>query len=338
MKKIALLLAISSLTFSAYSQDANTFYETALTYKNKDNYTEAWRQMSKALAADPTNEVYKSEMAHIQYVRKAFFESIPLYEEMLVKQPKNLTILARLAEMYSMSPKKAKGVEYAELALKQKPTDGAINKMLARTFMEVKHYPKAIACYKDAEKALPNDLDVPFKIATCYSQLTSYGDAMNYYEKAIKLDPDNPTKIYETANSCYDANFYKRANELYQMAEDKGYYLSKVFYDNWALTCTEMKEYDKALFYYNKAKEYAPFDKDINISIAELYMKKGDFNKSREVLDGILEMNPNDATVIYTKGMTFYKAGNTAKAETYFNRAFEIDPSLKTLRYTKSNF
>ena len=204
--------------------------------------------------------------------------------------------------------------------------------------MEVKHYPKAIACYKEAEKNLPNDLDIPFKIATCYSQQSSYGDAMYYYEKAIKLDPHNPTKLYETANSCYDANYYKRANELYQLAEDNGYYLSKVFYDNWALTCTEMKDYDKALFYYTKAKEFAPYDKDINISIAELYMKKGDFNKSREVLDGILELNPNDATVIYTKGMTFYKAGNTAKAESYFNRAFEIDPSLKSLRYTKNNF
>jgi Tfp pilus assembly protein PilF len=36
--------------------------------------------------------------------------------------------------------------------------------------------------------------------------------------------------------------------------------------------------------------------------------------------------------------MTFYKAGNTAKAEQYFNKAFELDPALKSLRYTKSNF
>ncbi|MBK7589083.1 MAG: tetratricopeptide repeat protein [Bacteroidetes bacterium] len=144
-------------------------------------------------------------------------------------------------------------------------------------------------------------------------------------------------KLIEAANSCYDANNYKLALELYQRAEDKGHYKSKGFYDNWALTCIELKDYDKALFYYTQAKEFSPYDKDINLSIAETYMKKGDFNKCREVLDDMLQLNPNDAEVIYTKGMTYYKAGNTSKAETFFNQAFNIDPSLKSLRYTKSN-
>jgi tetratricopeptide (TPR) repeat protein len=226
-----------------------------------------------------------------------------------------------------MSPQKMKGVTYADRAVKLKPSDANINKMLARTYLEVKHYPKAIKLYQEAEKALPKDMDIPFKIATCYAQLTNHGEAMKYYEKAIVLDPENGTKIYEAANSCYDANFYKRANELYQKAEDKGYFKSKTFYDNWALTCTEMKDYDKALFYYAKAREYAPYDKDLILSVAELYMKKGDFNKSREVIDEMLELNPNDAEAMYSKGMTFYKAGNTAKAEQYFNKAFEVDPA-----------
>jgi tetratricopeptide (TPR) repeat protein len=218
-----------------------------------------------------------------------------------------------------------------------KPTDGIINKMLARTFYEVKHYPKAIEQYKIAEKALPKDLDLPFKLGFCYRKINNYGEAMRSFLRAMDLDPSNGSKAYEAANSCYDANNYKLALELYQRAEDKGHYKSKGFYDNWALTCIELKDYDKALFYYTQAKEFSPYDKDINLSIAETYMKKGDFNKCREVLDDMLQLNPNDAEVIYTKGMTYYKAGNTSKAETFFNQAFNIDPSLKSLRYTKSN-
>jgi tetratricopeptide (TPR) repeat protein len=122
------------------------------------------------------------------------------------------------------------------------------------------------------------------------------------------------------------------------LAEDKGYYKTKTLYDNWAMSCEELKDYDRALFYYSKAKEFAPYDKGITLSIAETYMKKGSFDKSREVLDQLLELNPKDAEIIYTKGMTYYKQGNTAKAEKYFNEAFAIDPSLKTLRYSKSNF
>ena len=47
---------------------------------------------------------------------------------------------------------------------------------------------------------------------------------------------------------------------------------------------------------------------------------------------------PNDAELTYSYGMSFYKEGKTSKAEKYFNQAFVLNPSLKSLRYTKSNF
>ncbi len=320
------------------AQSAAEYFENAMKYKQKENFTETAKLLAKALEMDPQNKSFKHEMADVQYLRKAFFESIPLYEEILQTDSKNVIVLARLSEMYSMSPKKMKAVEYAEMALKLNPNDGYINKMLARTFYEVKHYPKAIAQYRIAEKALPKDLDVPFKLGFCCRNINNHGDAMACFERALQLDPTNGAKAYELANSCYDANHFVEATEYYQKAEDNKHYLSKGFYDNWAMSCVELKDYDKALFYYSKAKEFSPYDKDINLSIAETYLKKGDFAKSRAVLDEMLQMNPQDAEVIYSKGMTYYKAGNTSKAESYFNQAFHIDPSLKSLRYTKSNF
>ncbi len=339
MKKFFCLLSfLLQLSAVVTAQSATEYFENAMKYKQKENYTETAKLLGKALEIDPQNKSIKQEMADVQYLRKAFFESIPLYEEMLQSDSKNLIILARLSEMYSMSPKKMKAVEYAELALKLNPTDGYINKMLARTFYEVKHYPKAIAQYRIAEKALPKDMDIPFKLGFCCRNINNHSDAMACFERALQLDPGNGAKAYELANSCYDANYYLKATEYYQKAEDNKHYLSKGFYDNWAMSFVELKDYDKALLYYRKAKEFSPYDKDINLSIAETYMKKGDFAKSREVLDEMLQLNPNDAEVIYSKGMTYYKAGNTGKAESFFNQAFSIDPSMKSLRYTKSNF
>lgn len=339
MKKTLFFAAICLFAGQHLSaQTSIELYENAMKFKAKENFTEAGKLMSKALAEDPQNIDYKKEFADIQYSRRLYFDAIPVYEELLANDDKNLIYLARLSEMYSMSPKKMKGVEYAEKALNLNPTDGEINKMLARTYLEVGHYPQAVRLYLRAEKALPNDRDLPFKIANCFEKMNKYNESMNYYIKALNLDPENPTKIYEAALSCYNANQYVKAVEFYQSAEDKGYLKTKFFYENWAMTYLEMKDYDKALFYYAKAKDYAPYDKDLNISIAEVYMKKGDFNKARNILDEILEINPEDAEVIYTKGMTYYKAGNTSKAEAYFNQAFALDPSLRSLRYTKTNF
>lgn len=52
----------------------------------------------------------------------------------------------------------------------------------------------------------------------------------------------------------------------------------------------------------------------------------------------MFEYNKNNAELIYAYGMTFYKQGNTAKAERYFNNVFAINPSLKSLRYEKLSF
>lgn len=327
-----------TISQSLLAQENTDFFAKALDYKKREQYNEALKWVLKAKEVNPQDKNIFYELAEIQYLRKAFFEAIPLYEEIIKEDSKNIIFLCRLSEMYSMSPQKQKAIQYAEQIAKMKPSDGTTNKVLGRTYYELKHYPKAIEYYLLAEKNLKSDKDIPYKLAFCYRNLQRYGDALGWYIKASDMDSDNANKLYEVANAAYDAGNYELANTYYEKAEKNGMYKSKGFYDNWSLACVEMKDYDKAIFYLMKAKEYAPFDKDINLSIADVYMRKGSFDKSREQLDKMLEYNPIDAEVIYTKGMTYYKAGNTSKAEIYFNKAFELDPSLKSLRYTKSNF
>jgi Tfp pilus assembly protein PilF len=199
MKKTLLIsITLGMIVFNSFAQrkpepilTPEEYYTNAMSYKSKDNYTEAWRLLSKALTAEPDNTTYKMEMADIQYNRRAYFEAIPLYEEMLETDQKNLQYLSRLAEMYSMSPKKMKGVEYAERVIKLKPTDPYIHRTLGRTYYEVQHYPKALAEYQEAEKVLTTDKDLPMKIAYCYMKMNDNKNAMIYYEKALSLDPDN---------------------------------------------------------------------------------------------------------------------------------------------------
>jgi tetratricopeptide (TPR) repeat protein len=320
------------------AQTASDFYEKAMIYKQKDNYTETWRLLSKAMVLEPTNVKYKHEMANTQYTRKAFYDAIPLYEEMLITDEDNLTILARLAEMYSMSPQKMKGVKYAEQALKMKPQDATINLMLARTFMEVQLYPKAVKLYQEAEKSRPNDKDIPFKIANCYEKMSRNREAVEYFNKAIQLDPDNTTKMYDAAIACINANQSKDAIALLQKAEDRGHFKSKAFYENWAICYANLQEYGRCLEYYAKAKEYAPYDKNLNLDISDTYMAAGQFKKGREVLDEMLEQNADDAEVLYSMGLSYHKEGNSGKADRYFDKAFKLDPSLKSLRYSKMSF
>ena len=332
---LALLIVISVNTEAQTTTDNYNKAKLALA---KENYTEAVRLLNLANKEKPGDLDIQIALADAQYHKRAYYEATPLYEDLLINDADNVQYLLRLAEMYSMSPQKGKSIAYAERAAKQNPQDGESNRILARCYLEVKHYPKAIQYYRAAEQALPQDQDIPFQLAACYSLIMDHKNALKYYERSIALDPENATKSYDAANACYDANEYERALVYYQAAEDKGYFKTTSFYMNWSNACFELKDFNKGLFYLNKAKEISPYDRDINFAIADAYSSHGDYEKSRAVYDEILEINPNDAEAIYNKGMTYYKAGHTNKAEPYFNKAFEIDPSLRSLRSVKSNF
>jgi tetratricopeptide (TPR) repeat protein len=336
--KFYLILLFPFVSINLLAQTANEHFEKAMMYKGRENFTEAWRNLSKAIVIEPKNSTYKSEMANIQYMRRAFYEAIPLYEEILQQDEDNLIVLTRLAEMYSMSPQKLKGMKYAERAAQLRPTDGNVFLTLAQTYMEVDYYKEAIKLFQEAEKLLPENKNIPYKIANCYLKMGKNRESVAYYQKSVDLDPNNSSKLYDAAIANYNANKFNEAIQLFQRAEDNGYMKTKSFYQNWALPYLGIRDFDKAISYYLKAKEFAPYDKNLSLDIADVYMDAHDPKKARNVLEALLEDNEEDAEVLYNLGMTYYKDGNQTKAEKYFEKAFKIDPSLKSLRYAKMGF
>jgi tetratricopeptide (TPR) repeat protein len=97
---------------------------------------------------------------------------------------------------------------------------------------------------------LSSDADIPFKLAYCYAQQSSFLEAEKYYDQAIELDPHNSSKINDAANNCYEAGHYKKAIQLFNLAEENGYIQTSIFYENWAINYLALKNYGKALEYY----------------------------------------------------------------------------------------
>jgi tetratricopeptide (TPR) repeat protein len=337
LKHLMIWMSVLSTT-TLYAQTADEFYQKAMKYKANDNYTEAGRHLEKAIAANPLNESYEHELADIQYYRRAYYLAIPMYEKMLAQDEDNIIYLTRLAEMYSMSAQKMKGVAYADKVMKKKPSDAEILMKLARTYSEVEHYKKAVDIYEAAYKLNPNDKELPSRIGDCYKRMNNYRAAVGYYKKAFDLDPSSSQKSYDAAVVCYNANQFSDAVNLFQVAEKNGYNVSKSFYQNYANAYWSMKDYDNSIAMYKKAIELAPFDKNLNLDFADTYIDAQRYKQSRDLLDELLAQYPDDPEVLYTMGMSYYKEGNTGKAERYFEKAFKIDPSLKALRYQKMTF
>lgn len=90
--------------------------------------------------------------------------------------------------MYSFSNQKGKSNQYAEAALKLKPTDSKIIIQLAQTFYQIKHYPKAIELFSNLPINEQNN-SVNLSLAKCYRQLQNFRLAGVYYKKCTEFDP-----------------------------------------------------------------------------------------------------------------------------------------------------
>ncbi len=337
MKKVLTTIVLFLLFVPTILFANHPSYELGLSWLKKGNSIEAVKYFEKALIEEPNNAEIKKILAETHFENKTYFKALPLFENLVKENPSSVYYNSCLAYMYSFSNQKGKSNKHAEAALKLKPTDTKIIIQLAQTYYQIKHYPKAIELFSNLPINEQNN-GVNLSLAKCYRQLQNYRQAGVYYKKCTVFDPTNATYQYELANSFYDNNQMAEAINEYKIALDKGYTNQKTIYLNIAEAHLVLKNYNEALHYFNEAKENDPFSKEINLSIAETLIKLERFDDARSVINKMLEYNKSDADLIYSYGMTFYKQGNTAKAERYFNDAFAINPSLKSLRYEKLSF
>jgi tetratricopeptide (TPR) repeat protein len=333
-QKICLLLSFLFISITCFANSTN--FEEGLEWKQKGNLVEAIKFFEKAKDANPNDLNIAKEYANAAYKLRRYVNALPVYEKILESEPKNVSVLTRLAKMYSYSSQKFKSVEYADKAVKLNPTDPTEQIELADAFYFVKHYPKAIDIYKKIQPANEYTLH---KIAKSYDKMSAYHSAIEYFAKLIELKKEpNATLYYEYGNALFNNNNFKLATKAFLTSKEKGFYNHKLINENIALGFFALKAYEPALEFYLEAKKSAPYDKNLNLDIADCYNRMGRFKEARDLITKMQETNPTDGDLMYAFGMTYYKEGKTSKAETYFNKAFVMKPSLKALRYTKSRF
>ena len=106
LRKSTILL--SKLLFSFLISTASSF-EEGIKWKEKGNYVEALKHFEKAKEANPTDARIAKEYANAAYQLRKYVKALPVYEEIIKKEPKNIKVLIRLAKCIALVPKNSKG-------------------------------------------------------------------------------------------------------------------------------------------------------------------------------------------------------------------------------------
>lgn len=145
---------------------------------------------------------------------------------------------------------------------------------------------KALANYRDALKANPNNPDIFNNMGVVYKDLGKYDEAIDELLKAVYTDP-NYAKAYNNIGVVY--------------------YLKK--------------NYQGAVSNYEKAIEIKPNNVEAYNNLAVVYKKLNQREKAKSILNKALSIDPNHAGTNYNLALLYEEEG-AAKSAIHFYRRF----------------
>ncbi|MBN1324191.1 MAG: tetratricopeptide repeat protein [Methanotrichaceae archaeon] len=189
-----------------------------------------------------------------------------------------------------------------------------------------------IPAQAEEENSVENSSEYWLNIAYGLSANGSYEEAIEAYDKAILIDPENGIFWINKANSLGRLNRTDEAIEAYQKALDITNNTLKTDPQN----CIAWSE--KGLLLHNVGnfeEAVRAFDNatDIDPEYEMAWMMKGvilaselhRYDEAVLAFDGALQANPEDAQAWSLKGDALKEAGRRAEAETAYARARELE-------------
>ncbi|NNF05756.1 MAG: tetratricopeptide repeat protein [Candidatus Eisenbacteria bacterium] len=174
---------------------------------------------------------------------------------------------------------------------------------------ESEYYEDALELYEELESKLPDDTEFKKNKAFVLIKLEEKDDAISTYEEILEIDPEDCQTMGNMAELHLD------------MAKEAG-----------EGTPGHKSNTEAAILAYKRVTdtcdtEIAAFNK-----LGELYFAAGRKDEAAAVYDAMLEKDPNNADIAGRLGYLWAQDKNYEKAEPYFAKVLEIDPTRTQYR------
>lgn len=185
---------------------------------------------------------------------------------------------------------------------------------------------KSLELYRKVTEVKNDFLPAHAAIISILMQQGKTDDANKQLDALKKIAPKHPQTIYLDTQLTYQRKDYKVARELAQQ-------LLKLTPNNPnALQIAgaieyQLRSYIQAESYLNKALQQAPDMLLARRLLVSNYLRTGQAAKAMSALSPVLGRIDKDPTLLTLAGQTFLQNGDAKKAEEFFAKANQLDPS-----------
>jgi predicted TPR repeat methyltransferase len=176
-------------------QFVEAYNQQALLFFMKNQVDKAIANYETALKIDAQNFVAKTCLGALLAQREQFALALPLLEDALALEPKHRETLQNLASIHIRQKNFAKALEYCLRLLEVAPIF-EVYYNIGTTYIALNKYGDALQYFLAALKIDPNNFATLNNLGAIYLKLEDHKKASSYYKMALEIDPTNSEITY----------------------------------------------------------------------------------------------------------------------------------------------
>ena len=181
--------------------------------------------------------------------------------------------------------------ESLDEALKIDENDGRLWSLKGKCYLEEEKRDEALKCFNKSIEVSPDDMIVWIEKGEYHDKVEEYAEALECFSKAYELDDDvlsiywkievyDKLKKREKVDECFEKILKQSGEDLYYLFE-RGVY------------CSVVKDYEKALEYFDKCLEINEELSSIWFMEGNIYNKLGDLENTEECVRIVSDIGPS---------------------------------------------
>jgi len=276
------------------SVQTNLYYNLGEAYFRSGDYSNASEIYKELLNLNPESPMVLANlgMSYLRQNEPELLDEALFAFEKSIRFDKDIVLnYIGLSELFLKKRNAGKALSYANKALRLEPNNPQTHYTLGNVYFTIGKNREAIKEYKRSIE-LNDSAPARIYLALLYSQLGQKAQAIEQYEAALKISPQNIVALnnlawlYMGSNKLANAiNVAKKALEISPDSPELKDTLGWIYYVN--------GNYQKSVELLLEAKKGLPDIPDILYHLGKAYYKLGDYEKAQENLEEAIELNPN---------------------------------------------
>lgn len=294
-------------------------------YANLGQYDEALAAFKNALVVEPNSGEALYSEANIYLLKDERLKAVELFNKAEEAGFRRAELYQILAGIFYDANDTAQALRNISRAIAADPFDGELRLFKARIYLADNRFHEAIDTLDEMEKVLPDAFEAYDLRAQIYSGLKEYDKALEVSEQGCRRFPEDArltlTKLKVLVEMQKDAEAQQTIDQMKSNGQHDTVLKEVVVQES--ILLFRKNDMEGALAILEKANTTLGGDADITYLIMDVYGKSENYEKTLEVSDRLIQLNPGEyyeSTARYFHAHALDKIGREQEAKAEYRK------------------